>query len=59
MMPSGDSGFTWGRYEGRGKDRQGGEVVTSGAVHHVVEEDRGGGVEGGDGRECARASKSG
>lgn len=30
MMPSGDAGFTWGRYEGRGKDRQGGAVVTSG-----------------------------
>ena len=30
MMPSNDAGYTWGRYEGHGRDKQGGEVVTSG-----------------------------
>jgi ketosteroid isomerase-like protein len=30
MGPSGDMGFTWGHYDGRGKDKNGGEVVLSG-----------------------------
>lgn len=30
MGPSGDMGFTWGHYDGRGKDKNGAEVVLSG-----------------------------
>ena len=30
MLPSNDSGFTWGRYEGRSTDQHGQPVVTSG-----------------------------
>ena len=30
MGPSGDMGFTWGRYEGRARDKNGQPVVTSG-----------------------------
>ena len=30
MGPSGDMGYTWGHYEGRGKDAHGNPVVTSG-----------------------------
>ncbi len=30
MGPSGDMGYTWGHYEGRGKDQNGNPVITSG-----------------------------
>ncbi|HVZ84215.1 MAG TPA: nuclear transport factor 2 family protein [Terracidiphilus sp.] len=30
MSPAGDMGYTWGHYEGRGKDANGNPVVTSG-----------------------------
>lgn len=35
MSPAGDMGFTWGHYEGRGKDRDGTPIVTTGRYMSV------------------------
>lgn len=37
MGPGGDTGFTWGRYEGRSKDRDGTPILTTGRYMTVWE----------------------
>ena len=51
MMPSGDAGYTWGRYEGRSKDQHGEVVVTSGRYITLWKKTASGRVEGGYGCE--------